>query len=260
LPILQARNEACNFAHCRLAMSAASAVAAPAADLSSYFRTVQASSAPVDPAPVDSAASLVSLAAAAAAADSGGLSATASVPQVDSENPHSVPLTAAQRAEMAAIPAEVIAADAVFVEPDIVDLQRRLIEDGMAPDEAQTKCLNKYWMRERSDVRRRKVSKTTCLANLSALLSNWIGKGIFHNNIMKVREPLLKKVEGFTGRQQRRRCGSTLGQRRGRTGWRLGARTAQRRSTTCWTRWSLPITAWIWPTRVMCCSLGLVPR
>jgi len=57
----------------------------------------------------------------------------------------------------------------VPVDTDVIEVERRLVDGGMPADEARRKCLDKYFIRKRHDVRRRKLPKKVCLERLEAL-------------------------------------------------------------------------------------------
>jgi len=82
------------------------------------------------------------------------------------------------------------------VAKDVVALEQRLVAKGMAAAEARAKCLDIYYLRNQSSVRKRQVSKVEALQNLEALSNKYADKDMFQATFYKAWAALKAKVAG----------------------------------------------------------------
>jgi len=84
----------------------------------------------------------------------------------------------------------------VPVAADVIEVERRLIDGGMPAEEARTRCLDKYFIRKRHDVRRRKLPKKDCLVRLETLHKRFAGmENMFLSTFHTKWASLMKKTE-----------------------------------------------------------------
>jgi len=82
------------------------------------------------------------------------------------------------------------------VAEDVQALETRLVRHGMDAAEARAKCLDYYYLRSESSVRKRQYPKAVALQRLHDVHVKYSGQAMFHSTFTSVWDSLLSKVGG----------------------------------------------------------------